>query len=152
MAVRFLMPTQRVIISTAFVLLVMVCTVLFCRMSTGTVTVNARPPKLLRSKDVSLIEQSVELARWNLPQDMLRQHMYKMLVRGCIPDLIAGHVCEIGSEFDTEGNGNYNNFFSSRAYAVSRNRFEKQGLRYVLQLTNNNWKVIIVAFEKYPGF
>jgi hypothetical protein len=141
------MRRQRVIISIASVILVMVGIVVFCRMNTGTVTVNAQPPILLRSNDVALIEQSVQLARWNVAQEMLKQHQFKMLFTGCIPDLILGHVCEIGSLSDRIIEGVPANFFSSRAYAVSRNRFEKQGVRYVLQMTNNNWDVIIVSHE-----
>jgi hypothetical protein len=123
----------------------MVGTVVFCRMSTGTVTVNARPPILLRSQDVFLIKQSVQLARWNVAQDMRRDHQFKMLFTGCIPDVAFGHVCEIGSLPDRIIEGVPATFFSSRAYAVSRNCFGKQGVRYVLQLTNNNWVVIIVS-------
>jgi hypothetical protein len=144
---EILMRRQRIIISIASVILVMVGIVVFCRMSTGTVTVKAEPPILLRSNDVSLIEQSVQLSRWNVAQEMLTQHQFKMLFTGCIPDLTLGHVCEIGSLPDRIIEGLPANFYSSCAYAVSRNRFEKQGVRYVLQLTNSNWKVIIVSHE-----
>jgi len=145
--VRILMRKRRVIILILSVILVMGITVVFCRMSTRTVTVKADPPYLLRSQDASLIERSVQLSRWSIAQDMLRQHQFRILFTGCMPDLVLGHVCEIGSWHDAEIDGLSATHFSSRAYAVSRNRLEKRGVRYDLQLTNNNWKIIIFSRE-----
>lgn len=141
-----LMRKRRVIISIASAILLMIATVGCCHMG-GRVAVKAQPPYLLRSQDPSLIEQSVHTSRWSVTQEMRRQHQFKMLFSGCIPDLVFGHVCEIGSWHDAVIDGLSATHFSSRSYAVSRNCFEKRGVRYDLQLTNNNWKVIMVSRE-----
>jgi hypothetical protein len=136
-------------ISLASAILVMAGIVVFCRYSTVPVTVNVQPPDLLRPQDVSLIKQSVERARWNIAQAAGSDHEFKILFINCIPDLTIGHVCEIGSLPDGPGStGRRPNYFSSCAYAVSRNRFGKKGIRYELQLTNNNWEIRVVSPER----
>jgi len=141
------MRRRRIIIPIALVILAMTGIVVFDRMTTVTVTVKAERPILLRTQDVSLIEQAVRRARWSVAQDMLMQHQFRLFFSGCIPDLAFGHVCEIGSLPDRIIDGLPADFDSTSAYAVSRHRFEKNGVRYALQLTNNNWEVVIFGHE-----
>ena len=139
------MRRRVVIIFVASIMLVMVGGVVMCRMCKAEISVKGH----MRPEDIPLIKRSVELARWDVASDCLEQHLFKIFFVGCLPDLALGHVCEVAPAPDRQidGFGREDDYFSSRAFAVSRTCLSSRGVRYELQHTNNNWEVIIFAIE-----